>query len=73
MNYPKDLKITETNRKKYAALTSVGGWLDVHAEGLSLPALTFVGGSLYVRAEFSAPLLRLYKGGEDRRGYLPRT
>jgi hypothetical protein len=47
-----------------SALTSVGGWLDIRAEGIQLPALTSVGGWLDIRAEgIQLPALTSVGGG----------
>ena len=60
-----NLIIAERNKSEYAALTSVGGWLDVGSE-CSLPALTSVG-ALYVSSKCSLPALTSVGGALDVR------
>ncbi|HEX5183620.1 MAG TPA: hypothetical protein VFW19_10775 [Allosphingosinicella sp.] len=49
-------------------LTSVGGWLDISAEGAQLPVLTSVGGWLDISAEGAQlPVLTSVGGGLDIR------
>ena len=47
-----------------ADIGCVGGWLDIRAEGTSLPALTSISGGLYIHAEgASLPALTSVDGG----------
>ena len=46
-----DLVVTAENARYASTLTSVGGWLEIDAEGAALPALTSVGGALDICAE----------------------
>lgn len=49
-HHPGNLIVTAENAEWAATLTSVGGWLDIYADDVSLPALVSVGG-LAIRPE----------------------